>query len=154
MIPFLLSIGYLMLNGSLGSTYYRLFNVRWYFPFPYYRLINVLWLPFLKIKNRIPSLKIKKFRVNSCSCFLIEMKFIFKLGCCLIMGNVAFSILHLHKNIFQYITILYIAISRFQNFKISKVQEVGYTHDPNIFENFESHLSKDNIFSKMFPYTF
>ena len=79
----LLTFGYLMLDDSLPShyrlfnvgwyfpsPYNRLINVRWYLPFTYYRLINVLWLPFLKIKKvRVPSLKIKKFRFISCSCF-------------------------------------------------------------------------------------
>ena len=91
MITFLLSIGYLRFEDSLGV--------------PYYRLFNVIWLPFLKIqKFRVPSLKIRKFRVISVSCFLIEMKFKFKLGCCLIMENVSFSIPHLRKKYFQIYT--------------------------------------------------
>ena len=40
----------------------------------------------------------------SCSCFLIDMKFKFKLGCCLIMENVSFSIPPLRKIIFKIYT--------------------------------------------------
>ena len=46
-------------------------------------------------KFRAPSLKIKTFTVISCSCFLIDMKFISKYVCCLLMDNVAFPNPHL-----------------------------------------------------------
>ena len=125
---FPLSIGYLMLEDSLGD--------------PYYRLINVLWLPFLKIKkfrvpslekNRVHSLKIRKFRVNFISCFLQEMKFIFKLGCCLIMEDVSFSIPHLRK------TILKIHIQKTPEIKkIEQFEQIWYLGhtDFDFFGNF------------------
>ena len=82
----------------LPSPYYRLFNVLWNLPSPYYRLFYVLWLPFLKIKKfRDHSFKIRKFRVESCSCFLTQMKFISKLLWILLMENESFSIPHLRK---------------------------------------------------------
>ena len=60
-------------------------------------------------KFRVPSLeKVQgtfhentKFRVKLCSCFLTQTKFIFKLGCCLIMKNVQFPIPHLPKIILE-----------------------------------------------------
>ena len=102
--------GYLMLYHALGSRTNRLFNVGRYLPSPYYRLINVLWLPFLKIKKfRVQSFKIRKFRVESCSCFLIETKFISKLLWILLMENESFSIPHLRKIWFtKYISKIYI----------------------------------------------
>ena len=159
MIPFLLTIGYLMLNDSLGYPYYRLINVGWYLPSPYYRLINVLWLPFLKIKKfRVPSLKIRKFRVISCSCFLIDMKFISKLLSCLVMENVAFFNPHLHKtyfsNIYIYIFIFTICSKNmfFENPKKIK-QKVGLPFKKTkIFKLSDSQISKNNMFWKMNPY--
>ena len=113
-----------MLDDSLPS-HYRLFNVRWYLPFPYYRLFNVGWLPFLKItKFRVPSLKIKKFRVISCSCFLIDMKFISKLLWILLMQNWSSPVPHLRKNILRNVyskfTIFYKNNARLQVQKINK----------------------------------
>ena len=94
---------------------------------PYYRLINVIWLPFLKIKKfRVPSLKIRKFRVISCSCFLIEMKFISKSVCCLVMENVAFVNPHLRKIIFK----IY----------IQKIQEKSWNHFYNILFSISKYL--------------
>ena len=100
------------------------------------RIINVGWLPSLKMKKfRVPSLKIRKFRVISISCFLQEMKFIFKLGCCLIMKNVSFSIPHLRKNIFQNIESKNTKNQDTNERKSKKIWYLGHT-DFDKFRNF------------------
>ena len=124
-----------MLDDSLG--------------YPYYRLLNVIWLPFLKIKKcrvpslrikkfRVPSLKIQKFRVISCSCFLIDMKFISKSVCWLVMENVAFSVSHLRKIIFR----IYI----FKNY-IQKINSPKHAGLP--FENFRFFEFSILIYAKI-----
>ena len=74
-------------------------------------------------------MKIKKFRVISCSCFLIDMKFISKLLLILLMENESFSVPHLHKIILKiYIQkidtkIIYKKIKKNEGLPFEKIQK-------------------------------
>ena len=139
-----LTIGYWILNDSLG--------------FPYYRLINIWWFPsflYLKIKKCRDSLTWKYINMedlpNFHFMFLIDMKFISKLLWILLNQSLSFSGPHLR--LFKISKFHSFKFSNFQDFKMAKVQKVGCTNVLN-FSEFVILRFPKIIFSRMFPYTF
>ena len=100
--------------------------------------------PLLEIRNVFRNYQI------TISCFLIDMKFIFKLLSILLMQSPSFSDPHLR--LFKISKFHILKFSKFQDFKISKFQKFKiWVHTcSDIFDIFDSQISKDHIFPGCF----